>query len=85
MDRETLEALLDEGLSLEQIGRRVERHPSTVSYWLGKYGLEAVNRDKHAARGNVEKAVLEELVAAGLSISQIARELDRGKLRFDTG
>jgi transposase len=79
MDRETLEAMLSEGLSLEQIGRRVGRHPSTVSYWLGKYGLEAVNRDKHAARGHIEREVLEKLVSAGLSIAQIARELDRGK------
>jgi transposase len=79
MDRESLEALLGEGLSLEQIGRRVGRHPSTVSYWLGKYGMEAVNRDKHAARGQIEKEVLEKLVSAGLSISQIARELERGK------
>jgi transposase len=79
MDRESVEGMLSEGLSLEQIGRRVGRHPSTVSYWLGKHGLEAVHRERHAARGHIEREVLEKLVSAGLSIAQIARELDRGK------
>lgn len=34
MDRAGLERLLDEGLSLEEIGRRVGRAASTVGYWL---------------------------------------------------
>ena len=51
------------GLSVEEIGRRFGKHPSTVSYWMHKYGLEAVNRDKHAAKGGIERERLEELRA----------------------
>ena len=51
LEREALEAMLAEGCSLEEIGRRVERHPSTVSYWLSKYGLCAGLREKHAPEG----------------------------------
>jgi transposase len=50
VDRDSLVVLLGQGLSVEEIGRRFDRHPSTVSYWLRKHGLEAVKKDKHAAR-----------------------------------
>ena len=53
MDKGSLEVLVARGLSLEEIGRRFDRHPSTVAYWMKKYGLEAVNRDKHAAKGAI--------------------------------
>lgn len=76
MDRAGLERLLDEGLSLEDIGRRLERHPSTVGYWLRKHGLEANGRERHAPRGGIECEALEDLVADGLSIRQIAAELE---------
>jgi transposase len=75
MDRESLEALLGEGLSLEQIGRRVGRHHSTVSYWLAKYGLVAANSAKHSPRGGIDEEHLRRLVARGLSIRQLAGEL----------
>jgi len=32
MTKEELQAYLAEGLSLEQIGRRVEKHPSVVAF-----------------------------------------------------
>ncbi|MDQ5807349.1 MAG: helix-turn-helix domain-containing protein [Actinomycetota bacterium] len=32
MDREVLQTWLEKGLSIEAIGGRVGRHPSTVSY-----------------------------------------------------
>ena len=75
MDREQLEAFLADGLSLEEIGRRVDRHPSTVSYWLRKHGLRAANADRHSARGPIRRDELARLVAAGLSTRSIAREL----------
>lgn len=78
MDRESLELFLRRGLSLDAIGQRVGRHSSTVSYWLQKYGLEAVNRERCAGRGGLDRKELEALVEAGLSIAQIAREVDRG-------
>lgn len=75
MDRRLLEGFLAEGLSLGQIGERVGRHPSTVSYWLKKYGLEAAHKHKHAARGGIARGELESLVSEGLTYRAIAEEL----------
>lgn len=77
LEREALEAMLAEGCSLEEIGRRVGRHPSTVSYWLRTHGLEAVGARRHTPRGALEKARLEKLVAENLSVRDIAVRLDR--------
>jgi transposase len=79
MDKGSLEVLVARGLSLEEIGRRFDRHPSTVAYWLKKHGLEAVNRDKHVAKGAIPVTTLEPLVQAGLSIAQIAEKVGRSK------
>jgi len=76
MDRSELEQWLAEGLSLEAIGRLVGRHPSTVSYWLQKYGLEPVHRRKHLARGPLPRVQLEALVREGASIRRIAATLN---------
>jgi transposase len=78
MDKERLVLWVSEGLSLEQIGRLVGRHPSTVAYWLAKYGLSAPGREKHAARGPIERAELTALVESGASIAEIAETLRRG-------
>jgi transposase len=77
MDRAALESMLDDGLSLAEIGRRVGRHESTVAYWLTKYGLRANGHDRHAAKGVLDRDELVALVAAGLSSSQIARVVER--------
>jgi transposase-like protein len=45
MDRASLEQLLDQGLSLAEIGRRFGLHEATVGYWVKKHGLRAVNRE----------------------------------------
>ncbi len=79
MERRELEDMLAEGWSLERIGRHVGKHPETVSYWLKKYGLRPVNREKHAARGALSAAELEEAVDRGLSIAQLAEEFSRSK------
>jgi transposase len=70
---------LSQGLSLEQIGRRVGRHPSTVAYWVKKHGLEAAHREGHAARGVVNYEVLAAEVASGSSLSEIADRLSVGR------
>src|SRR3954447_26397671 len=77
LDREALEAMLAEGLSLEAIGRCVEGHPSTVSYWLKKHGLDAAHRLRHLNRGGIPREALLTLVAADLTVREIATELDR--------
>jgi transposase len=79
MDRTSLEQLLGQGLSLAEIGRRFELHESTVGYWVEKHGLEAVNRDKHAARGGLEREQLEQLIGAGATIAEIADSVGRSK------
>jgi DNA-binding CsgD family transcriptional regulator len=79
MDRDLLESMLADGLSLAAIGRRVGRHESTVAAYVGMYGLHAVNVEKHAARGGLTREQLEPLVQAGMSIAQIAAELHRSK------
>jgi transposase len=79
MDRASLQHLLEQGLSLAEIGHRFARHESTVAYWVEKHGLQAANRDENRARGGLPKAELERMVRAGYSIAEIAAELDRGK------
>ena len=79
MDRDALQLLLAQGVSVDQIGRRFGRHPSTVSYWMRKHGLKAPNRAKHEARGGIARAELEAAVHAGLSIAQIAQRFGRSK------
>lgn len=79
MDRASLEQLLAQGLSLEQIGRRFGRHESTIAYWAKKYGLVAANRGKHAAKGGLRREELEPLVERGMTIAQIAAAAGRSK------
>jgi len=69
---------LQRGLSLTQIGRLADRHPSTVGYWIAKHGLEAVGRNRYAPRGGLTREQLAPLVAEGLSVREIATRLDRG-------
>jgi DNA-binding CsgD family transcriptional regulator len=77
MSKEELEGYLADGLSLEQIGKRVGRHPSTVSYHLKKHGLRPVNQGKHANRGPISRAKLQTLVQGGATLREMAAQLDR--------
>ena len=79
MDEVVLSQLVEEGLSMEKIGLRCGKHPSTVAYWMAKYGLEAPHREKHMARGAITREQLEALAERGLSITELALELDRSK------
>jgi transposase len=77
MDKQSLESLLAQGVSVEQIGKRFGKDPSTVSYWMKKYGLLSPYRQKHAAKGGIERAELEALVNSGASIAKIGQKLGR--------
>jgi transposase len=79
MDRASLGELLGRGLSLADIGRRFDLHEATVGYWVKKHGLEAVHSGRHASRGALAKDELAALVQAGLSIAQIAVQVDRSR------
>ena len=78
MDRDLLEAWLEQGRSLTEIGALVDRDPTTVSYWLKKHGLKANGRDKYAAKGALAREELEPLVEAGLTLKEISARLRRG-------
>jgi transposase len=71
--------LLGQGLSVERIAKRFGKDPSTVSYWMKKYGLESPYAEKHAAKGGIERERLADLVAAGMSIAQIAGDVGLSK------
>lgn len=78
MDRDWLEAQLTAGRSIEEIARETGRHPSTVAYWIEKYGLESVHAERHRPRGGIARETLEELIDEGLSVRAIAAELEVG-------
>ena len=68
MDRDWLEAQLAAGRSIESIAREVGKHPSTVGYWVKKYGLTlpARGQARRARRARPETPV--ELVERGMSV-----------------
>jgi len=76
MDRERLERYLADGLSLSQIGVLENRDPSTVGYWVEKYGLAANGKEKYAPKGGIDACALQGLVDRAFSMNQIAAELD---------
>ena len=76
MERDWLEAKLAEGRSIESIAKEVGKHPSTVAYWVRKYGLRSTHAAKHAARGGVAREVLEPLVLEGLASARLPRAYD---------
>jgi transposase len=78
MDKRFLQDCLKQGMSLEAIGRKVGKHPSTVSYWLKRQGLEAAGKARHAPKGGLDQKRLRELVDEGASIREIAEELRAG-------
>jgi transposase-like protein len=65
VDKDSLELMLSQGLSMERIAKRFGTGPSTVSYWMKKYGLVSPYREKHAAKGGIERERLEALVESG--------------------
>src|SRR3954451_23699751 len=75
MQREWLERELAAGRSIEAIARQLRRAPSPVAYWVNKHGLTSQHAPKHAARGGIPRAALEELLAAGLPVRAMAERL----------
>jgi transposase len=79
MEKAQIEAMLSEGLSLAAIGQRVGCREWVVANWVEKYGLQANGRERHAAKGALDREETERLVAQGMTIAEIALELDRSK------
>ena len=78
MDKAELAAQLASGVSIEAIARAAGRDPSTVAYWVNKYGLVSTFAAKHAARGGIPRGELQELVVAGCTVRAIAEALGCG-------
>ena len=77
VDKGWLERRLTEGASFEAIGRELAMDSSTVAYWARKHGLASSFVQRHVARGGLERAKLEALVAEGLTVPEIAAAVDR--------
>jgi transposase len=76
MTKEELQRHLAEGLTLREIGERTGRHLTTVGYWLKRHGLRAANSQRFAPKGSdLSKERLEELIAQGASLSDLAEVL----------
>jgi transposase-like protein len=75
MDAAWLAEKLEAGRSIESIARETGRDPSTVAYWVNKYGLASEHAPKHTARGGIDRDALTALVETGKSIRAIAGEL----------
>ncbi len=76
MDKRFLEDCLAKGMSLPQIGKLTGKDPSTVGYWVEKHGLTANGARKYAARGGIVEEVLEIAVEEGMTLGEIAAELE---------
>jgi transposase len=79
MDKHSLQLLLAQGVSVERIAVRFGKDPSTISYWLEKYGLTSPFAAKHAAKGALDRQQLEECVQSGMTIAEIAEVVGRSK------
>jgi transposase len=75
MDRDVLQGWLEDGLSLEEIGRRLGKHPSSVRYWVGKHGLDGFVSTQYLATGGIARDQLEQLIVEGLSVREIGERL----------
>jgi transposase-like protein len=79
VDKEWLAAQLEAGRSIGAIAREIGRDPSTVSYWVKKFGLRSRHAEVHAARGAIDRETLARLVSHELSSREIAQELGRSQ------
>ncbi|HSK49784.1 MAG TPA: hypothetical protein VK889_04725 [Solirubrobacterales bacterium] len=77
MEKRFLEECLAQGMSLDKIGERVGKHPSTVGYWLKKHGLNACRKAVHVPKGPISEQDLHALIAENLSLREMSERLDR--------
>jgi Helix-turn-helix domain len=78
MRKEELEGYLAEGLSLEQIGKRVGRDPSTVSHHMKRHGLVPVGQAVHAPNQKVDPDELRALMMGGATVRAAAAHFGAG-------
>lgn len=78
IEKEVIEQLLTAGCSIQEIGRRLEVDPTTVSYWMKRHELVSPLSAKHGPKGGIPCETLTELVEAGLSVREIAERVGFG-------
>jgi Homeodomain-like domain len=79
VERESLELLLDERLSVAELAACLQTEEAVVIFWLRVHDLEIPDPAKHAAKGGIERERLTAMVEEGLSIAQIARTVGLSK------
>ena len=74
MDKDVLQGFLEDGLSLEEIGRRLGKHPSTVSYWVGKHGSAgcASRQARRLVAESPRETAARTCLARGMTIQEMA-------------
>lgn len=77
MDKRFLEDCLAKGMSLPDIGQLADKEPSTVGYWVKKHRLIANGSAKYKPRGGIVEEVLEIMLEDGLTLAEMAEQLDR--------
>ena len=58
VERESLEALVGEGLALREIGERLDRSATTIRYWMATYGLKTIHRKRSRGAGDPPKLTM---------------------------
>ncbi|MDX6701988.1 MAG: hypothetical protein QOF26_2214 [Baekduia sp.] len=82
MDRAWLAGRLEAGASYEAIAREAGCSASKVSYWARKHDLASLHAPRYASRGGLDRAVLEQLIAEGLTVRAMAERLDSSATRI---
>lgn len=58
LDRVRLEALVDDGFTLREIAEKLDRSPTTVRHWLGKYRLKTIRRKRSRVAGDPARVAM---------------------------
>jgi len=79
VEEEWLSEQLADGRSIGWIAREVGKAPSTVGYWVRRFGLSSAHAERHAARGRISGPALAAFVAEGLTLQGMAERLGIGR------
>lgn len=75
IDKSFLARCLDDGMSLIEIGKLVDRKPGTVGYWVRRHGLVANGSTRFRPGKGLKLEPLRSLVDEGRTLGQIGFEL----------
>jgi hypothetical protein len=80
MERQQLQELVEEGLTVRAIGLRVGKSPTAVRHWLARYGLstERARRRRGASAGRAEHGIDLQAVCPRHGITRHRARADSG-------